>query len=158
MHGSSRRDKACEQRSVSAGPELEERKRPGGAHASIRRTDKKILIPLTSSLYVPGRIKDTENVIVDVGTGYFVEKVRSPPPPSTSRPAADSPPLHSQSAKAAKTLFNSKILELRKNLATLQEQIERKNDNARAVGEVLRIKLSKERQKGGAQGGGPQQD
>lgn len=40
-----------------------------------RRTDKKILIPLTSSLYVPGRIKDTQNVLVDVGTGYFVEKV-----------------------------------------------------------------------------------
>lgn len=39
-------------------------------------TDKKILIPLTSSLYIPGRIKDTENVLVDVGTGYFVEKVR----------------------------------------------------------------------------------
>lgn len=40
--------------------------------------DKKILIPLTSSLYVPGRLVDVENVIVDVGTGYFVEKVRGP--------------------------------------------------------------------------------
>ncbi|KAM0753022.1 Prefoldin alpha subunit [Meredithblackwellia eburnea MCA 4105] len=84
--------------------------------------DKKILIPLTSSLYVPGRIKDAENVIVDVGTGYFVEK------PS----------------KAAKTLYNTKILDLRKNLSTLQEQIERKNDNARAVQEVLRVKLAQE--------------
>lgn len=37
--------------------------------------DKKVLIPLTSSLYVPGKIKDTDNVIVDIGTGYFVEKV-----------------------------------------------------------------------------------
>lgn len=52
-----------------------------------------------------------------------------------------------QSAKSAKTLYNSKILELRKNLTTLQEQIERKSDNARAVGEVLRIKMSQERQK-----------
>lgn len=43
--------------------------------------DKKVLIPLTSSLYVPGKIKDTENVIVDIGTGYFVEKVRSLVPP-----------------------------------------------------------------------------
>ncbi|GAA6062001.1 hypothetical protein JCM10212_004279 [Sporobolomyces blumeae] len=40
--------------------------------------DKKVLIPLTSSLYVPGKIKDTENVIVDIGTGYFVEKVIHP--------------------------------------------------------------------------------
>lgn len=25
-------------------------------------------------MYVPGRISDTENVLVDIGTGYFVEK------------------------------------------------------------------------------------
>lgn len=40
--------------------------------------DKTTLIPLTSSLYVPGKLSDVENVIVDVGTGYFVEKVSSP--------------------------------------------------------------------------------
>eukprot|EP01006_Ploeotia_vitrea_P065556 TRINITY_DN9342_c0_g1_i1.p2 TRINITY_DN9342_c0_g1~~TRINITY_DN9342_c0_g1_i1.p2 ORF type:complete len:106 (-),score=13.08 TRINITY_DN9342_c0_g1_i1:296-613(-) len=33
-----------------------------------------MLIPLTSSLYVPGRIKQLDTVMVDVGTGYFVEK------------------------------------------------------------------------------------
>lgn len=33
-------------------------------------------MPLTSSLYVPGSLADSENVIVDVGTGFFVEKVR----------------------------------------------------------------------------------
>jgi prefoldin alpha subunit len=32
-------------------------------------------VPLTSSLYVPGSLADTENVIVDVGTGFYVEKV-----------------------------------------------------------------------------------
>ena len=37
--------------------------------------DKNVLIPLTSSLYVPGKLKTTETVIVDIGTGYFVEKV-----------------------------------------------------------------------------------
>lgn len=36
---------------------------------------KTTLIPLTSSLYVPGKLSDLENVIVDVGTGYYVEKV-----------------------------------------------------------------------------------
>jgi hypothetical protein len=39
-------------------------------------TDKSILVPLTNSLYVPGKLADTENVIVDVGTGYYVKKVR----------------------------------------------------------------------------------
>lgn len=50
------------------------------AHETVLNpgADKKILIPLTSSLYVPGRLKDTDNVIVDVGTGYFVEKVSLP--------------------------------------------------------------------------------
>lgn len=38
-------------------------------------TDKQILVPLTTSLYVPGKLADTQNVIVDVGTGYFIEKV-----------------------------------------------------------------------------------
>jgi prefoldin alpha subunit len=33
-----------------------------------------MLIPMTSSLYVPGKIKNVNKVLVDVGTGYFVEK------------------------------------------------------------------------------------
>jgi len=40
---------------------------------------KPILVPLTTSLYVPGKLADIENVIVDVGTGFYVEKVRSIP-------------------------------------------------------------------------------
>jgi prefoldin alpha subunit len=35
-----------------------------------------ILVPLTSSLYVKGKLADREKVIVDVGTGFYVEKVR----------------------------------------------------------------------------------
>lgn len=35
---------------------------------------RNMLIPLTSSLYVPAEILDSSKVIVDVGTGYFVEK------------------------------------------------------------------------------------
>mmetsp|Transcript_3179 Transcript_3179/g.3794 ORF Transcript_3179/g.3794 Transcript_3179/m.3794 type:complete len:110 (-) Transcript_3179:148-477(-) len=34
--------------------------------------DKEIMIPLTSSLYVPGKIIDKEQVIVEVGAGYFI--------------------------------------------------------------------------------------
>jgi hypothetical protein len=39
-------------------------------------TGKPILVPLTTSLYVPGTLADPDNVIVDVGTGFYVEKVR----------------------------------------------------------------------------------
>jgi prefoldin alpha subunit len=35
-----------------------------------------ILVPLTSSLYVKGKLADREKVIVDVGTGFYVEKVK----------------------------------------------------------------------------------
>ena len=44
---------------------------------SKRDIDRTILVPLTNSLYVPGKLSDTENVIVDVGTGYYVKKVIS---------------------------------------------------------------------------------
>ena len=41
-------------------------------YASVGKT---ILVPLTNSLYVPGKLSDPENVIVDIGTGYYVKKV-----------------------------------------------------------------------------------
>lgn len=33
-----------------------------------------IMVPLTSSLYVPGRVASSNSFIVDVGTNYYVEK------------------------------------------------------------------------------------
>lgn len=36
---------------------------------------KRILVPLTTSLYVPGVLVNLERVMVDVGTGFYVEKV-----------------------------------------------------------------------------------
>lgn len=41
-----------------------------------KNEEKTILVPLTSSLYVPGKLADVQKVIVDIGTGYYVEKVR----------------------------------------------------------------------------------
>ncbi|KAJ9595538.1 hypothetical protein L9F63_013303 [Diploptera punctata] len=35
---------------------------------------KSIMVPLTGSMYVPGKLADTKNVIIDIGTGYFVTK------------------------------------------------------------------------------------
>ncbi|XP_013139645.1 PREDICTED: prefoldin subunit 5 [Papilio polytes] len=35
---------------------------------------KTILVPLTSSMYVSGTIADTDNVIIDIGTGYYAQK------------------------------------------------------------------------------------
>ncbi|XP_022743468.1 probable prefoldin subunit 5 isoform X2 [Durio zibethinus] len=41
---------------------------------SLRPQGKKMLVPLTASLYVHGTLDDSEKVLVDIGTGYFVEK------------------------------------------------------------------------------------
>ena len=35
---------------------------------------KQVLVPLTESVYVPGKLKDPQTTLVDIGTGYFVEK------------------------------------------------------------------------------------
>lgn len=36
--------------------------------------DREIMVPLTSSIYVPGRLADTKMVLIDIGTGFFVQK------------------------------------------------------------------------------------
>ena len=43
---------------------------------SPKNADAPILVPLTPSLYVPGKLADVEAVLVDVGTGFYVEKSR----------------------------------------------------------------------------------
>lgn len=35
------------------------------------------LVPLTGSMYVPGKFKEVDNVLIDIGTGYYVEMVSS---------------------------------------------------------------------------------
>ncbi|KAF8867264.1 Prefoldin alpha subunit [Acephala macrosclerotiorum] len=80
---------------------------------------KPILVPLTASLYVPGKLADTEHVIVDVGTGFYVEK----------------------STKDANKFYEAKVKELETNLKDLQTIIEQKSNNLRVVEDVLRQKV-----------------
>ncbi|KAK4881898.1 hypothetical protein RN001_005217 [Aquatica leii] len=35
---------------------------------------KSILVPLTGSMYVPGKLASTKHVIIDIGTGYYAEQ------------------------------------------------------------------------------------
>lgn len=37
-----------------------------------------VLVPLTNSLYVRGELANADSVLVDVGTGFLLEKVLSP--------------------------------------------------------------------------------
>ncbi|CCM02729.1 uncharacterized protein FIBRA_04836 [Fibroporia radiculosa] len=80
---------------------------------------KTVLVPLTNSLYVPGKIHDSENVIVDVGTGYYVKKSR---------------------AQALKH-YEAKVDFIRTNLEALQETIQKKQDNMNYLVNVMQAKL-----------------
>ena len=44
------------------------------AYMQQRASGREIMVPLTSSLYVPGVMEDNQNVLVEVGAGYFIEK------------------------------------------------------------------------------------
>ncbi|KAK3115795.1 subunit of tubulin prefoldin [Teratosphaeriaceae sp. CCFEE 6253] len=81
--------------------------------------DKPLLVPLTSSLYVPGKLADTEHVLVDVGTGFYVEKT-----------TAD-----------AQGFYASKVEELGTNIKDLENIVNGKANNLRVVEEVLRQKV-----------------
>ncbi|KAG1893348.1 Prefoldin subunit-domain-containing protein [Suillus fuscotomentosus] len=80
-----------------------------------------ILVPLTNSLYVPGHLSDAENVIVDVGTGYYVKKACS-------------------RAQATK-YYETKVEYIRTNLDTLQETIQKKQENMSYLINVMQAKL-----------------
>jgi prefoldin alpha subunit len=39
----------------------------------INCQDRELLVPITSSLYIPGRCSNIKNVMIEIGTNYFVE-------------------------------------------------------------------------------------
>ncbi|XP_056130217.1 prefoldin subunit 5 [Lampris incognitus] len=80
---------------------------------------KELLVPLTSSMYVPGTLNDLEHVLVDVGTGYFVEK----------------------NAEDSKTFFKRKIDFLTKQIEKIQPALQEKHAMKQAVIEVMNIKI-----------------
>lgn len=76
-------------------------------------------MPLTSSLYVPGKLTDAENVLIDIGTGYFVEKSR----------------------KDAEDFYERKVKDLGESMKALEQVVQGKANNVRVVEEVIRVKV-----------------
>lgn len=66
--------------------------------------NKEILVPLTGSLYVPGKLVSNDKVLVDIGTGYYVNK----------------------SVEEAKKYFDKKIQFLTKQMEQLQPLLQQK--------------------------------
>ncbi|XP_020500794.1 prefoldin subunit 5 [Labrus bergylta] len=81
---------------------------------------KELLVPLTSSMYVPGSLNDVETCLVDVGTGYYVEK----------------------SVEDSKAFFKRKIDFLTKQIVEkIQPALQEKHAMKQAVVEVMNVKI-----------------
>ncbi|PVG01921.1 putative prefoldin subunit 5 [Serendipita vermifera] len=90
------------------------------AQLSSASEDTTVLLPLTNSLYVPGKITDRKHVIVDVGTGYFVKKT----------------------TEEATAHYKGKVEFVTKNLESLQEAIQKKQENLNYLVTILQNKLA----------------
>lgn len=80
-------------------------------------SDGEVLVPLTASLYLPGKISERNSVLVDVGTGYYVEK----------------------SLEQAQTFYSNKVKFVETNMGKLEQSISQKAEH----GEIIRNMLSR---------------
>ena len=106
-------------------------------------------MPLTNSLYVPGKLSDPDHVIVDVGTGYYVQKVRC----TTAHPSLTQlifAFLNQTRAQALKH-YSTKVDYIRTNLETLEDTIQKKRENMNYLVNILQSKIQTQTQ-GGPQG------
>ncbi|NXX77000.1 PFD5 protein, partial [Urocolius indicus] len=86
--------------------------------------------PPPPQMYVPGKLSDVEQVLIDVGTGYYVEK-----------PAA-----------AAREFFKRKIDFLTKQMEKIQPALQEKHAMKQAVVEMMSQKIQQLTALGATQG------
>lgn len=82
--------------------------------------DRELLVPLTASLYVPGKMVDTQRFLVDVGTDFHVEKT----------------------AQEAISFFDQKVEQLNKNLVDLDAIVQEKMSLMLTLDETVKQKVS----------------
>ncbi|KAI8922249.1 Prefoldin-domain-containing protein [Powellomyces hirtus] len=88
-------------------------------YVTPKNKGKTLLVPLTSSLYVPGELADSENVIMDIGTGYYIEK-----------PVAD-----------AKDYYKRKMEFVKGNLDKLQETITERRKRLSDITDLINLRV-----------------
>ncbi|KAK7092587.1 prefoldin subunit 5-like [Littorina saxatilis] len=93
---------------------------------------KPILVPLTSSMYVPGELSNVESVLVDIGTGYYVD----------------------MSPAKAKDYFSRKVDFITKQMEKIQPVLQDKYRTKQMVVEVLQMKVSQQMAAQHKEGGG----
>lgn len=86
---------------------------------SDKNLNKQILVPLTASMFVPGTLSNVSEVLVDVGTGYFVE----------------------QKIEDAKGFMDRKVAFLQTNTDSLKEVLTNKRNMLEGVITVMQEKL-----------------
>ena len=77
--------------------------------------DKEILVPMTSSLYIPGKCADVKNVTIEIGANFFVETT----------------------IEKAEKFCDRKIESLKKNMDEIDKIIQEKNEQLNVVNQNL---------------------
>jgi len=98
---------------------LFEQARIGAEKISECRDGQNTLVPITNSLFMKGEIVNPGKLIVDIGTGYYVE----------------------MSGKRAVDFYKRKVEFVRGQLNTLRTVIEEKNQTYAILTEVLQRKI-----------------
>ncbi|AET41441.1 Gim5p Ecym_8153 [Eremothecium cymbalariae DBVPG len=75
-----------------------------------------LLVPLSGSLYVPGKVIDNDNFMVDIGTGYYVDKT----------------------AKEAIQFYQNKVDKLNKESKQIEDIIKEKTQSSLAIENQIR--------------------
>ncbi|CUS23810.1 LAQU0S12e00540g1_1 [Lachancea quebecensis] len=97
--------------------------------SKLNEEDQALLVPLSGSLYVKGKVKDNKKFLVDVGTGYYVEK----------------------SDKDALEFYEKKIAKLNKESVQIQTIIKEKSQSSMAMEGHIRQAAIKLHEKNTAQ-------
>ncbi|PVH13463.1 prefoldin, alpha subunit [Candidozyma duobushaemuli] len=83
-----------------------------------------LLVPMTASLYLPGKVAQKDRFMVDIGTGYFVEK----------------------DADSARKVYKKKLTKLGEDSKKLKEILVQKNEIMNNLTLVLRKKAMDQQQ------------
>ncbi|KAI9713810.1 MAG: subunit of tubulin prefoldin [Bogoriella megaspora] len=96
------------------------------------KPQKSLLVPLTPSLYLPAKLSSVRTVVVDVGTGFYVEK----------------------SPEDATSFYEGKVEELESSLKDLEKVVQGKGRSVAMVEDVIRGKVLSEQGSGSGSGTG----
>uniref|UniRef100_A0A7S3NIR8 Prefoldin subunit 5 n=1 Tax=Aureoumbra lagunensis TaxID=44058 RepID=A0A7S3NIR8_9STRA len=80
---------------------------------------KEMLVPLTQSLYVSGNVLDADQVLVDIGTGYFLQK----------------------SVQGAQEMIDRKLKVVTQNMDSIHTVVNQKQENLNAIVTVMQYKM-----------------